>query len=39
MQSVTGVVDAPAKTGGQIIEADQDGVARIADLLAQAKVI
>jgi electron transfer flavoprotein beta subunit len=39
MQSVDGVVDAPAKTGGEIIEADQDGVARIADLLAQAKVI
>ena len=38
-QSVTGVVDAPAKTGGETIEADQDGVARIADLLEQAKVI
>jgi electron transfer flavoprotein beta subunit len=38
-QSVAGVVDAPAKTGGQTIDADPDGVARIADLLAQAKVI
>lgn len=38
-QSVVAVVDAPPKTGGQTIDADPDGVARIADLLAQAKVI
>lgn len=38
-QSVGDVVDAPPKTGGQTIDADPDGVARIADLLAQAKVI
>jgi electron transfer flavoprotein beta subunit len=38
-QSVADVVDAPAKTGGQTIDADPDGVARIADLLTQAKVI
>jgi electron transfer flavoprotein beta subunit len=38
-QSVADVVDAPAKTGGRTIDADPDGVASIADLLAQAKVI
>ncbi|MEP6476042.1 MAG: electron transfer flavoprotein subunit beta/FixA family protein [Actinomycetota bacterium] len=38
-QSVAAVTDAPAKTGGETIDADPDGVARIADLLSQAKVI
>jgi electron transfer flavoprotein beta subunit len=38
-QSVAGVVDAPAKTGGRTIGADEDGVVLIADLLAEAKVI
>ncbi len=38
-QSVAEVADAPAKTGGQTIDADPDGVGRIADLLAEAKVI
>ena len=37
-QTVAAVTDAPAKAGGAIVSADE-GVARIADLLAEAKVI
>lgn len=37
-QRVTGVEPAPPKPGGEIVEGD-DGVVRIADLLAEAKVI
>jgi electron transfer flavoprotein beta subunit len=37
-QRVTEVTAAPPKPGGEIVEGD-DGVARIADLLAEAKVI
>lgn len=37
-QRVTGVEPAPPKPGGEIVEGD-DGVARVADLLAEAKVI
>jgi len=38
-QSVADVTDAPAKAGGEVIQAADDAVARIADLLAEAKVI
>jgi electron transfer flavoprotein beta subunit len=37
-QSVAAVTDAPPKAGGEIISGD-DAVTRIADLLADAKVI
>jgi electron transfer flavoprotein beta subunit len=37
-QSVASVTDAPAKAGGEVVTGD-DAVARIADLLADAKVI
>jgi len=37
-QTVAAVADAPAKAGGEIVTGDE-GVARIADLLADAKVI
>ncbi|HSL10658.1 MAG TPA: electron transfer flavoprotein subunit beta/FixA family protein [Actinomycetota bacterium] len=37
-QRVTGAEDAPPKPGGEIVEGD-DGVAKIADLLTEAKVI
>ena len=37
-QTVAAVTDAPAKAGGEIVTGDE-GVARIADLLADAKVI
>jgi electron transfer flavoprotein beta subunit len=37
-QSVAAVTDAPAKAGGEIVTGD-DGVGRIADLLAEAKVL
>jgi electron transfer flavoprotein beta subunit len=37
-QTVAAVTDAPAKAGGEIVTGD-DAVARIADLLADAKVI
>ena len=38
-QTVVEVTDAPAVAGGEVIVADDDAVARIADLLAEAKVI
>ncbi|MEX0991221.1 MAG: electron transfer flavoprotein subunit beta/FixA family protein [Actinomycetota bacterium] len=38
-QAVTSMRDAAAKAGGEIIEAGDDTAARIADLLAEAKVI
>ncbi len=38
-QSVVEVTDAPAKAAGEVITADDDAAARIADLLAEAKVI
>jgi electron transfer flavoprotein beta subunit len=38
-QTVTEVTDAPAKAGGEILEAGGDAIARIADLLVDAKVI
>src|SRR4029077_15387536 len=37
-QTVVEVVDAPAKAGGEIVQGD-DAVGRIAELLAEAKVI
>ena len=37
-QRVIGVEDAPSKAGGEIVDADE-GVTRVADLLAEAKVI
>jgi electron transfer flavoprotein beta subunit len=37
-QTVTAVTDAPTKTGGEIVQGDE-AVGRIADLLAEAKVI
>ena len=37
-QRVTSVTDAPAKAGGEIVQGD-GAVGRIADLLAEAKVI
>jgi len=37
-QSVTAVTDAPAKAGGEIVSGDE-GVGRIADLLAEAKAL
>jgi electron transfer flavoprotein beta subunit len=37
-QTVAAVTDAPAKAGGEIVTGD-DGVGRIADLLAEAKVL
>ena len=38
-QSVVEVTDAPAKAAGEVITADDRSAARIADLLAEAKVI
>jgi electron transfer flavoprotein beta subunit len=38
-QSVVEVTDAPAKAGGEVVPADESTAARIADLLADAKVI
>ncbi len=38
-QSVVAVAAAPEKPGGEIVEAGEDAIARIADLLAEAKVI
>jgi electron transfer flavoprotein beta subunit len=38
-QSVAEVAPAPEKPGGEIVEAGEDAIARIADLLAEAKVI
>ena len=38
-QAVVEVADAPAKAGGEIITADDNTAVRIADLLAEAKVI
>jgi electron transfer flavoprotein beta subunit len=38
-QTVVGVEDAPAKAGGEVIGAGDDAVARIADLLAEARAI
>jgi len=38
-QSVAAVEPAPEQAGGEIIEAGDDAIARIADLLAEAKVI
>ncbi|MEO8476247.1 MAG: electron transfer flavoprotein subunit beta/FixA family protein [Actinomycetota bacterium] len=38
-QSVRAVEPAPEKPGGEIVEAGEDAIARIADLLAEAKVI
>jgi electron transfer flavoprotein beta subunit len=38
-QSVVEVTDAPAKARGEVIQAADDAVARIADLIAEAKVI
>jgi len=37
-QTVTAVTDAPTKSGGEVVKGD-DAVGRIADLLAEAKVI
>ena len=37
-QTVASVTDAPTKAGGEIVSGDE-AVARIADLLAEAKVI
>jgi hypothetical protein len=37
-QTVATVTDAPAKAGGEVVTGDE-GVVRIADLLADAKVI
>ena len=37
-QTVATVTDAPAKAGGEVVSGDE-GVVRIADLLADAKVI
>jgi electron transfer flavoprotein beta subunit len=39
MQSVVAIEAAPEKPGGEIVEAGDDAIARIADLLAEAKVI
>jgi electron transfer flavoprotein beta subunit len=38
-QRVLEVSDAPVKPGGEVIEAGKDAIARIADLLADAKVM
>ena len=38
-QRVASVEAAPTKAGGETIDASDDAVARIADLLAEAKVI
>lgn len=38
-QSVVAVEDAPAKAGGEVIQAGDGAAARIADLLSEAKVI
>ena len=38
-QSVTTVSDAPEKTAGVVLEAGEDAVAKVADLLAEAKAI
>ena len=38
-QSVTSVSDAPPKQGGEVVEYDETPPARIADLLAEAKVV
>jgi electron transfer flavoprotein beta subunit len=38
-QSVASVVEMPAASGGEIVEAGPDAAGRIADLLAEAKVI
>lgn len=38
-QSVVAVTAAPEKPGGEIVEAGEDAIARIADLLTEAKVI
>lgn len=38
-QSVAAVVDAPAKAGGEVLEAGEAAIAKVADLLAEAKVI
>lgn len=38
-QSVTAIESAPAKASGEVFEAGEDAPARIADFLAQAKVI
>lgn len=38
-QSVVAVQDAPAKAGGEVIQAGDGAAARIADLLSEAKVI
>jgi electron transfer flavoprotein beta subunit len=38
-QSVVAVAPAPEKPGGEILEAGDESIARIADLLAEAKVI
>ena len=37
-QTVTAVTDAPTKSGGVVVQGDE-AVGRIADLLAEAKVI
>jgi len=38
-QTVTEVTDAPAKAGGEVLPAGDEAIARIVDLLAEAKVI
>ncbi|HET9671806.1 MAG TPA: electron transfer flavoprotein subunit alpha, partial [Actinomycetota bacterium] len=38
-QTVTSVSDAPPKQGGEVVEFDETTPSRIADLLAEAKVI
>jgi hypothetical protein len=37
-QTVSGVVDAPAKAGGEIVSGDE-AITRVADLLQEAKVV
>lgn len=38
-QSVTGVTDAPSKSGGEVLQAGDEAVGKIADLLAEAGVL
>jgi electron transfer flavoprotein beta subunit len=38
-QSVASVIDAPAKAGGEVVQAGDEAIARIADLLNEAGVI
>ncbi len=38
-QSITAVIEAPPKAGGDVVAADDAGIARLVELLAEAKVI